>query len=246
MATSIAFWGMSTIGTVLFIVGVAYLLKYIGVSFVSGLPGSRQAALVLGIGALVIGAATGSGPLSETLSVSEDEPAEPAEEQIFEWQDITGETHVTEVKSGNVVQVRYTVSGGNVEYAGDDSELDTVKFAADVWNADEENDRGATILSVNDQVENEDDDDSPWDIIDLRDDDTDNFAITPSGGSTNYGEASLLVSNYSTKEVEMAFEPNDTALQKVELYDTVTVDAKLEDSEGRHQETITIEFQRVD
>jgi len=244
----IALLGMSTIGTIAFIVGVAYLLKYFGISMFSGLPGTRQTALLLGIGAVVVGAATGSGPLAETLQgVGGEEDVGPVQANVLEFQDAAGVTHVTEIEEDKTVLIQYkeNTSSGNALFAGDDSEMDTVGFTIDVFNTDEDNDHGAQVLSVNDTYDNNDDDVSEWDLIVKRSDDSDNMAITPSGGSTSYGEATFLVSNYSSTEVTINFEPNDTPLANLELYDSVTVSIRLEDANGALQGTRTIELQKV-
>jgi hypothetical protein len=98
---------------------------------------------------------------------------------------------------------------------------------------------------VNGQVENSDSTNSPWDIIVKRSDETDNVALTPSGGSLSYGDASFLVSNFSSKDVTVNLEPNDTALGNIELYDSATVELELQNASGAIQDTLTVELQKT-
>jgi hypothetical protein len=190
---------------------------------------------------------------SAFTQVGEGEEVDVGAADIFEFADtISSDTHVTEYQEDtNTILVRYeeNTSSGTARFAGDSTELDEVKFDIDIKRTDWGEDNILlgevyfVLSDITDAVENSDETNSPFNLVEDHDDDTYDAKITI-GSSAEYESQMFSSSAATATTVTLRVVPNDTALANIELYDSVSQDVRVRNKKA-DDDTLTIKYQKT-
>jgi len=233
--------GMSLWAT---LIGLALLARYMG--WLTAIPVAKKTAGIGAVALIAYGLVSG-GIVALPQQVEEvEEEAAPMQYLDVTYED--GATHVTDGDS-DYIKVEYgenTVDGG-IYFAddADTSDMENVIFDIALHRIDTltDNDIVFSISANQIQVENDDDDDSPFDVFDEADDAVE-VELEPSGGTGTDEYNTVVIGAADDETVTVTADILDEALANIETYDSArdTTWITIKGPDGKIQHTLEIEF----